>query len=820
MRGGGRRQERGGVGMPMGIPVIIAAIWTLLILPVNPVAGLPEQLSIQVSQNKDEMVVFWMTDDEATSVVQYGLSPDDLTETTAPKEDIAQRYDYRGWESKWYHRIHLRRLKPDTLYYYRAGDDKYGFSDVRWFKTRLDDPDATVVIAALGDQDYGIDATRVRNGLLQEQSEYDYDFLIHAGDISYGRGNQTKWDEWGNWWTPFASHYPVMYALGDYDVERGEDTSAYKARCRHSLGTEQKNSTWSWQDHWYSFDYGPVHLVFLSSEDTYSENLISEQAFWLERVLQEANNPEKRKRVPWIILVLHRPMHNNPPARGSRGEISPSMKKKFEPLLRKYRVNVVVAGHCHNYERTFPIFNETITQYTRGWPGFPHTQLVYSESSAAEWGTIHTTVGTAGRPVENLHQFPLEMERPCIVRHTNGNEDENYIKREDDCSNGCWSTDWTSYMNTDRGFGVFEVNRTMLYFQFFSVVQNRVIDEYVVCALPGCASPKSIKEEEKEPAKTANTSPAPKQWQAPLPPPPPPPRQTRPPIILPPDPVISSPMPLVVEVDSSTDQEDPLNSRHEEDFTDYPTEFPTPSSTEAQDLDQDLDLSMPLSSVPLAEPTSSFRAGATPEEQGYAKATQTSEEAVEEREQGQQHVAAEEFSLTASDSAATPTRETANTPNSISLTEGGQPMAVETDPGSSVPIGMVLAVVGLFIAVVLAVLAVVSVLALRRKMQPDAEEGSNSSAPSNMTMPTLNPLDGAAPPTPRTSGGYRPGTEMKHMASDEMYAYEAAAAVNPGPPQPPHQEHLPQQPQEQMVPELANTSIPEGAPMSDASDSV
>eukprot|EP00951_Prasinocladus_malaysianus_P013066 scaffold98231_cov33-Prasinocladus_malaysianus.AAC.1 len=41
-------------------------------------------------------------------------------------------------------------------------------------------------------------------------------------------------------------------------------------------------------------------------------------------------------------------------------------------------------------------------------------------------------------------------------------------------------------MNADRGFGLFEMNRTMIHFKYFSADQDKVIDEFVVCAVPGC----------------------------------------------------------------------------------------------------------------------------------------------------------------------------------------------------------------------------------------------------------------------------------------------------------------------------------------------
>ena len=81
-------------------------------------------------------------------------------------------------------------------------------------------------------------------------------------------------------------------------------------------------------------------------------------------------------------------------------------------------------------------------------------------------------------------------------------------------------------------------------------------------------------------------------------------------------------------------------------------------------------------------------------------------------------------------------------------------------------------------SVLMAVMAVAAVLLLRRKLRADQEASDvQRGVPSQMVMPTLNPLDGAPPPTPRISGGYKPGTELKHFASAAVDDYTAAAAL-------------------------------------------
>jgi phosphodiesterase/alkaline phosphatase D-like protein len=53
---------------------------------------------------------------------------------------------------------------------------------------------------------------------------------------------------------------------------------------------------------WYSFDFGSVHVVQISSEHDWLPG--SEQYTWLEQDLQSVN----RTQTPWVVLTSHRMM--------------------------------------------------------------------------------------------------------------------------------------------------------------------------------------------------------------------------------------------------------------------------------------------------------------------------------------------------------------------------------------------------------------------------------------------------------------------------------------------------------------------------------
>jgi 3',5'-cyclic AMP phosphodiesterase CpdA len=88
---------------------------------------------------------------------------------------------------------------------------------------------------------------------------------------------------------------------------------------------------------WYSYDYGRVHFVALDTEADYTT-----QAQWLEEDLAKTE-------LPWKILYMHKPMYSS----GMHGSDT-TLRSKIEPIAEKYGVQLILAGHDHDYERMKP----------------------------------------------------------------------------------------------------------------------------------------------------------------------------------------------------------------------------------------------------------------------------------------------------------------------------------------------------------------------------------------------------------------------------------------------------------------------------------
>ena len=110
-----------------------------------------------------------------------------------------------------------------------------------------------------------------------------------------------------------------------------------------------------WQDReslYHSFNIGRAHIVGINTEDIEHSSATTMLA-WLDADLRAANEPDARTLRPWLVVHFHRPAY-------STGNTDDAPYKVFEPLMYKYGVDIVFAGHVHNQERTFPVFNKTV----------------------------------------------------------------------------------------------------------------------------------------------------------------------------------------------------------------------------------------------------------------------------------------------------------------------------------------------------------------------------------------------------------------------------------------------------------------------------
>ncbi len=92
----------------------------------------------------------------------------------------------------------------------------------------------------------------------------------------------------------------------------------------------------------YSFDNGPGHFVMLDS-NTYKERDFEAVRPWLEQDLRGS-------KARWKFVCFHAPAFHT-----SKEHYTEQKMRLFEPLFEATGVDIVFAGHVHNYQRSFPL---------------------------------------------------------------------------------------------------------------------------------------------------------------------------------------------------------------------------------------------------------------------------------------------------------------------------------------------------------------------------------------------------------------------------------------------------------------------------------
>ncbi|KAL3825781.1 hypothetical protein ACJIZ3_021810 [Penstemon smallii] len=296
------------------------------------------QVHISLSGN-NHMRISWITVFRTPAIIHYGTSPGNYTSSAKGSTNM---YHYLKYDSGSIHDVVIGPLKPNTIYYYRCGN-----KSTQEFNFKTPPQRFPIKFAVAGD----LGQTEWTSSTLQHIVKSNYDVLLLPGDLSYADMYQPWWDTFGYLVQPLASKRPWMVTQGNHEIEKipkihKEKFTAYNARW--VMPYEESGSP---SNLFYSFEVGGVHVIMLGSYAEFESD--STQYRWLMSDLKKVD----RKRTPWLVVVLHAPWYNSNRAHQSEYE-SIGMKNAMEDVLYEARVDVVLAGHVHAYERFSRVYKD------------------------------------------------------------------------------------------------------------------------------------------------------------------------------------------------------------------------------------------------------------------------------------------------------------------------------------------------------------------------------------------------------------------------------------------------------------------------------
>ena len=310
----------------------------------------------------------------------------------------------------YFHTVALN-LSAGTRYYAVYGQAGGALAPETSFRTRRPrGPDVPARIAAFGDAaTYFVfpgTVTTVDNIVALDASLDDdggIDVVTNIGDLAYAEGSVLLWAFWTGLMWPLTSQLPFAVTVGNHEtnVQAGSCNSSNAVAqladwpgpspANHSYGDDcggeggvptfvrYAGPSSGFGVFWYSFDVGSVHFVLFSSEHDYSPG--SAQYAWLRADLLAVD----RAVTPWLVVGMHRPLYN---ARADDDfYIDIAMRPLLEPLFLEAKVDLVLSGHYHLWERTHSLAANFTVDPTGASP-------------------VYVTVGTGGATYHNESMRP------------------------------------------------------------------------------------------------------------------------------------------------------------------------------------------------------------------------------------------------------------------------------------------------------------------------------------------------------------------------------------------------------------------------------
>lgn len=321
----------------------------------------PEQVHISYGTAPTEMMITWVTlDPTNVSTVEYGMSKLDMRKT-----GNVTRFVDGGINSRvlYIHRVLLTNLIPGTEYIYHCGSVD-GWSAIYWFTAMQSGSNWSPRFAIYGDM--GNVNAQSLSRLQEEIQKGTYHAILHVGDFAYDMDTDDAkvGDEFMRQIETVAAYVPYMTCVGNH--EQAYNFSNYVNRF------SMLNQEGIINNHFYSFDVGPAHIIAFSTEFyyfyEYGWTQIVRQYEWLENDLKKANLPENRAQRPWIITMGHRPMYCSTDD-GDDCTHKESIIRKGIPILKafgledlfyKYGVDLELWAHEHVYERMWPVYDRKV----------------------------------------------------------------------------------------------------------------------------------------------------------------------------------------------------------------------------------------------------------------------------------------------------------------------------------------------------------------------------------------------------------------------------------------------------------------------------
>jgi hypothetical protein len=197
---------------------------------------------------------------------------------------------------------------------------------------------------------------------------------------------------------------------------------------------------------YYSWSLGPVFFLACNSETAIDTGDFSKkQQAWMESTLAAVD----RSKFPFLVVYHHRPMYCS---NCQTQQYAAILRAQAEAMYLRHGVDMVLTGHVHDYERTFPMYNWTVVSTSYADPAAP----------------VYVVQGASGNREGNDHNWPSNMPA-WSAAHSSAIGFATMLALN------------ISYSLSNR-FGLMSISRSSLFFQFYQAdpVNPILLDKFTI----------------------------------------------------------------------------------------------------------------------------------------------------------------------------------------------------------------------------------------------------------------------------------------------------------------------------------------------------
>jgi hypothetical protein len=169
------------------------------------------------------------------------------------------------------------------------------------------------------------------------------DFLVNTGDIVADGGNAADWQSFFQVEAPLLCERPLFLAIGNHELYNDEAGATFARYFGNGTGGGATGSGGATGPAvpYGTMRWGPARFFFLNGMHEWQGG---DERQWLER---ELGRSDDEAGLVWRIVVVH----HGPWSSGPHGGNDKLLDAHVPQLLASHKVDLVLAGHDHIYER-------------------------------------------------------------------------------------------------------------------------------------------------------------------------------------------------------------------------------------------------------------------------------------------------------------------------------------------------------------------------------------------------------------------------------------------------------------------------------------